>query len=469
MIAGSNNQAGLSSAVEVALPERRALFISHASPEDNVFTIWLGAKLSALGYEVWADVLRLSGGDDWERKLEAAIRDRACKVLLVANPVSVNKQGVRNELHIAADVARKISDNSFVIPLRLAEFNAPFLVAQAQYINFESNWTGGLQKLLKDLRDSYNVPVAGHADVALWTNLQLLHGKPVAQKPEPLISNWLGVRRLPSSLQYIRIEANGAMDNALGACPKVEHGDGVLLAGAATVESQMSISTVEFLQSGWPNLGISMEEARRLFTDLSNRALGNLFQFKGLSSFKMSNRQLAWWVGKATAEGRIAFNWPGVTGSRLLQGHSARRNISWHFGVSTAFRSRPFPHVRVKSRLVFTADGCTPISDSKRMHRLRRSFAKSWRNARWRDMMLAFLYWVGDGTTVLNVPCGSGEDLVLSLPPLSFSSPVSVSDASCLDEDSDDPDIDFSQDDEGAFSEEAVVAQDEEGDGEPNK
>jgi TIR domain-containing protein len=57
--------------------ERVALFISHAGPEGNPFTIWLGAKLSALGYEVWADVLRLRGGDDWERKLECALRERA--------------------------------------------------------------------------------------------------------------------------------------------------------------------------------------------------------------------------------------------------------------------------------------------------------------------------------------------------------------------------------------------------------
>lgn len=38
---------------------RPAIFISHAAPEDNAFTLWLGAKLAALGYEVWADVLRL--------------------------------------------------------------------------------------------------------------------------------------------------------------------------------------------------------------------------------------------------------------------------------------------------------------------------------------------------------------------------------------------------------------------------
>ena len=88
--------------------DRSAIFISHAAPEDNAFTLWLGAKLAALGYEVWADVLRLRGGDDWQRKLEHALRHRAAKVLLVANPRAVDKQGVRNEVQIASDVARKI-------------------------------------------------------------------------------------------------------------------------------------------------------------------------------------------------------------------------------------------------------------------------------------------------------------------------------------------------------------------------
>ena len=62
------------------------------------------------GYEVWADVLRLKAGDDWQRKLEDGLRNRACKVLLVANQKAVEKQGVRNEIQIASDVARKIGD-----------------------------------------------------------------------------------------------------------------------------------------------------------------------------------------------------------------------------------------------------------------------------------------------------------------------------------------------------------------------
>jgi hypothetical protein len=42
-------------------PERGLVFISHASPEDNEFVLWLGSRLTALGYEVWADILKLRG------------------------------------------------------------------------------------------------------------------------------------------------------------------------------------------------------------------------------------------------------------------------------------------------------------------------------------------------------------------------------------------------------------------------
>src|SRR5271155_1332076 len=96
---------------------RQALFISHANPEDNAFTLWLGAKLSALGSAAFADVLRLKGGDDWERILESAIRDKAAKFLLAATPHGVKKQGVRNEIAIATETAKRINDNAFIVPL----------------------------------------------------------------------------------------------------------------------------------------------------------------------------------------------------------------------------------------------------------------------------------------------------------------------------------------------------------------
>jgi hypothetical protein len=120
--------------------DRTALFISHATPEDNAFTIWLGSRLSAAGYEVWADVLRLRGGQDWERMLLDALRNRAFKVLLVCTPLGLAKDGVRQEIRIANQTARTIGDPEFVIPLRLEPYKPPFDIALAQYIDFRPGW-----------------------------------------------------------------------------------------------------------------------------------------------------------------------------------------------------------------------------------------------------------------------------------------------------------------------------------------
>jgi hypothetical protein len=181
---------------------REAIFISHGAPEDNAFTIWLSAKLAAMGYEVWADVLRLKGGEDWQRKLENALRRPACKMLLVAHPRAVEKQGVRNEIQIATEVARKIGDNTFVIPLRMEPFEAPFLIAHAQYIDFTGGWARGLTELLETLQETYRVPHNAGNGEAIWREIQLIHGKTLVSTPERLISNWLSIDALPQKIRY---------------------------------------------------------------------------------------------------------------------------------------------------------------------------------------------------------------------------------------------------------------------------
>ena len=142
---------------------RDVIFISHANPEDNESTVWLGARLTAAGYEVWADMLRLRGGQDWQRRLEDALRNKACKVLLVGTEHGAQKQGVRNEIQIAHNVGKNIGDTDFIIPLRLANFDAPFLIAHAQYIEFKKSWTDGLAELLERLEQT-----TAFLAIAIW-------------------------------------------------------------------------------------------------------------------------------------------------------------------------------------------------------------------------------------------------------------------------------------------------------------
>ncbi len=72
--------------------------------------------------------------------------------------------------------------------------------------------------------------------------------------------------------------------------------------------------------------------------------------------------------------------------------------------------------MRVAGRVVFTADGHNALGDAKHLHRLRRSFCKSWRNDKWRDLLLAFWYWLAEGASFIDTPMGEGVALRLRLP-----------------------------------------------------
>ena len=61
---------------------------------------------------------------------------------------SLSPQYVSN--HLTTDT-RKIGDQEFIIPLRLAPFDAPFVIAHAQYIDFQRSWAGGFAELFNAL------------------------------------------------------------------------------------------------------------------------------------------------------------------------------------------------------------------------------------------------------------------------------------------------------------------------------
>jgi hypothetical protein len=60
------------------------------------------------------------------------------------------------------------------------------------------------------------------------------------------------------------------------------------------------------------------------------------------------------------------------------------------------------------------------------MHRLRRGFCKNWWNARWRDLMLAYIMFVADPNGMIPIPMGSEVNMLIDARPLLFESPVSL-------------------------------------------
>lgn len=432
-----------SDAASDAHATRDVIFISHANPEDNAFTLWIGAKLSALGYAVWADILRLTGGEDWQRNLETALRCRSCKVLLVGTPSAVKKQGVRNEIQIASEVAKRIGDTEFIIPLRLEPYDAPFLIAHAQYIDFQRGWSRAFIELLDAIENKYRLPRSEDTLVNYWHHLQSIHANNIISDPEPLISNWVTISRLPQFIIYYDFRGPINIDDAdakISDAPwPVSHFHRGFLSFAMhndlhnhfgpnlPIETNDRIPVEEFLVHGWPALEISRRDALNRFSDMARQSLEALFTRKGLKSYKLSSGRLAWWMSHEDGpRGRVRFKWDSLSGTRALQGESLKLSIHWHYGVSVKIKFRPIQCIEFVHRLIFTSDGTTPLGSPKRMHRLRRSFAKDWRNARWRDMYLAFLYWLSDGSVQLLVPVSNLNNLVLDLPPFSLTAPVSI-------------------------------------------
>lgn len=450
-------------------PEQRtALFISHATPEDNHFVRWLGAKLTAMGYEVWADVMRLYGGVDWARELEQALRKRAVKMLLVCTPSGLEKQGVRNEIEMATNLSRQLDDAAFIIPLRLDSYEPPFRIAQAQYVDFKSSWARGLAELTELLHDQ-RVPRGEPGLMKTWLQTHAEGSAKLVQKSEPLVSNWLAVESQPSMIHYCEPPVGSDLDRfqhrQSHAWPCVPHRGGVITFASPDASGHMgvglpgkaigSIGTDTFLSGGWPEYGIEPFRAQAMYSDIGSQAFDRYCTKRGLKGYQGSGNRLSWWADIKTAPlDKVRFDWGYRDGARQIIGHSDKRNVHWHYAINVHLRTVPLPHARIAARLVFSENGMDAIEDKRRSHTLRRSLAKGWRNARWRDMLCAFLWWLSDDKSQLTLPVADGGHIAVRIPPMQFGCPVRVDETSEALTDEDDPDIPSSQWDDELLTEE---------------
>ena len=114
---------------------------------------------------------------------------------------------------------------------------------------------------------------------------------------------------------------------------------------------------------------------------------------------------------------------------RSMLRNIARKHI-WSYGVTATPRNWPFWHFRLKARVLFAKDNDTEegerIDDPKKMHRLRRSGCKGWRNKQWHGRLLAFLQLMSGESAYIRVSLAPGQDMLLSSEPILFTSPVST-------------------------------------------
>lgn len=121
----------------------------------------LAGSLEKVGYDVWWDITDLHGGDDWVRKIPAAI-EASQFILVVLSPNSIQSEWVQKEYTQALTLRKKI------IPMMLAPISVPFALNTINYVNFSSgNYTDNLKNLLSALGYTGELPVTPPAEKTL--------------------------------------------------------------------------------------------------------------------------------------------------------------------------------------------------------------------------------------------------------------------------------------------------------------
>jgi hypothetical protein len=279
-------------------------------------------------------------------------------------------------------------------------------------------------------------------------------------EPERLTSNWLRVIEAPDHLQYF--EPSGALDPIqLKAAvqsypyPLAIHNRGfICFAEQAEIDEALQsigrfklvrrIDIAEFLENGSQELGLERQPARNILNVLLKDAWFLFCKDRGLVEYRYSSS-----VGFHVSNGLAAIGQRIPWGKQGERRSSMLRNIAkghvWQFGVTALPDFWPFWHFKLKSRVLFAADNGTPeglpIDDTKKMHRLRRSICKGWRNKQWYGRMLAFLELISGESAFVRLSLCAAQDLVLDASPILFTSPVRTALPDVADADDEETDL----------------------------
>lgn len=426
---------------EQTATKRSLIFLSHANPEDNDFTLWLGARLAAAGYTVWSDVTKLIGGEIFWDNIETAIRQYSVKVVSIFSKAGAQKIGFKNELSLAIVVEKKTGLPDFVIPVRLDDIDFsdfPPEIIRRNTIDFSRGWHDGLGQLLKKL-ETDQVPHSAESNaqaLSAWSKSLLNLDSGIVTEEEAVLTNWLEVSALPTSIAISQVKRDIPNSSSNLLPWPVEYKGNIAISFSrlerTTSDQFKHISEIDlehFLSSGTTLLpNFKRQEAHNIVASLLRQAWDRHVQGMRLQGNIFANGRVGYFVPLASG-GITRTNFVGPTGksgSRALLGFSPKKNVYWHFAPEMVPSVGKKLRYALVSHVIFSEDGVAPISDAARAHRLRRSFCKSWWQDRWRDLMLAYLAYVAGGRESIALPLSESRDLVVSMKPMVLTSPVTA-------------------------------------------
>ena len=415
---------------------REILFISHATPMDNEFAVWLATKLQLHGYKVWVDVQELDPAVDFWKTIEATIRDETVKFLFVAScdSTSGKRDGVNKELAVADRVRKTLDD--FIVPLRIdnVSFDSfPVEIIRQNAIDFKGDWAIGLVNLLEYLEKKKvpkTVKKSDDMELALsrWRSIKSSVSNFPIQNEEYYYSNLYPVI-LPKHLySYHAQEVEEVLkSNHIPMCKK---GSIVVSLICPECLSKLCCCKTESCSFNFRETLLSLNEIsvwgikiygiNRICTDLLGWTIGEFFYKKKMFRFKGGDSKRArarYYFSYGTKSKRSAESRPKFLAGKYYEEF-------WHYGVSAYFTKEPYMGFVLKWHLIFTDKQYRELSDSRQVSARRRK-GRLFFNKEWLDLLKSAIYYLSDGNAEINIDtCCSNNRLTVHSEPYVFKTDI---------------------------------------------
>lgn len=396
---------------------RETLFISHATPQDNEFSIWLASRLEMMGYKVWLDKEGLLGGERFWVTIQQAIQSSIKILFVYSNNIVSNegiiKPGIENEIEYAKTIAAANGLTDFIIPLHIdnSPYNLVIGLPNLNHISFNGNWAEGLKILIKKL-DKDSIPKTfstSESVMSEWYENQYISNCSIIKKRELFFTSWWTIADMPEKFylyQFSNLEQAKTIRN-LNSEITISRRSNVLSSFEENInliavkdgedieikfQSKYSFTLSEVLHGFESDSFPQHKDAENHFKSLLNCVISNFLYKKGLWKYEMANKKLAYYLPKYNDLKRIQFTYPhsnrkkgkGIVGKFVSFGF-------WHYALSFQPMLFPFVGFSLKSHVIFTSDGFKVIDDDKKQHSYRRKKCNRFFNQEWRDLQLAFI------------------------------------------------------------------------------
>lgn len=410
---------------------RISIFISHATPDDNDFAIWLAMRLKACGYSVWCDVFHLTKGGDFWKKIEKQIRECTCRFLPVMTKISNGREGVMQEIAVAKSVGKSLNDKDFIIPLRVdpdlpfSEFDPRLITCNG--IDFSASWADGFAELIKNLHNLSCPKESNQDDSALIYEHMLLAKCRIVNREEMFDSNWFLLKNIPLTINFYPLNTDKKIDKI--DFPVLYHKNHVVtFVDGNELPSEMRqflVENIEPIRFCIKEFLLARKDCEFIkYNSLKWLVIGLLakvFDFSMRKQFRLSIKQVS--------NRQTAFYYPtGILENDkkdrvLLIGK--HKKLKWHFAISGNVKLFPVPMIQFKTHVLFSRNGVDVNIDDRISHVARRSLGKRWWNKEWHSRLMAFvstLINTADGMILLKH--GAPKPIALSSKSIQFKSKV---------------------------------------------